>query len=101
MRKQHYRIILIVLTAACGLCAALTAPIALLTAAMAFDSPDSQYQVWAWIVFFVVLSIPLWFIIGTIAGWFLYMHDWLRTSLLAAATPRIASALGWVLIQST
>ena len=44
MSKPYYRIILIVLTVACGVCALVTAPIALLTAAMAFDAPDSDYQ---------------------------------------------------------
>jgi hypothetical protein len=53
MSKPYCRLILIVLTVACGVCALVTAPIALLTAAMAFDAPDSDYQLWAWIVFFV------------------------------------------------
>jgi hypothetical protein len=66
MPKRYYRIILIVLTVACGLSALVTAPIVLLTAAMGFDAPGSEYQVWAWIVFIVVLSIPLWFVIGAI-----------------------------------
>jgi hypothetical protein len=66
MPKRCYRTILIVLTVACGLGALVTAPIVLLTAAMGFDAPGSEYQVWAWIVFIVVLSIPFWFVIGAI-----------------------------------
>jgi hypothetical protein len=42
MSKPYYRVILILLTVACGVCALVTAPIALLTAAMAFDAPDSE-----------------------------------------------------------
>ena len=44
MSKPYCRVILILLTVACGVCAVVTAPIALLTAAMAFDAPDSDYQ---------------------------------------------------------
>ena len=75
------------------------APIALLTAAMAFDAPDSGYQVWAWIVFSVVLSIPLWFVVGAAAGWALYLEGWRRMSLVLAATPLGAAAVGWLLLQ--
>jgi hypothetical protein len=99
MPKHYYRIILIVLTVACGLGALVTAPIALLPAAMGFDAPDSGYQVWAWIVFFVVLSIPLWFVMGAAAGWALYLEGWRRTSLVVAATPLGAAAVGWLLLQ--
>jgi hypothetical protein len=63
MPKQYYRIILILLTVACGVGPVVTAPFALLTAAMAFNAPGS-YRVWVWIVFF--LSIPLWFVIAAI-----------------------------------
>jgi uncharacterized membrane protein SpoIIM required for sporulation len=100
MSKQYYRIILILLTVACALGALVTAPIALLTAGMAFDAPGSEYQTWAWIIFFIVLSIPLWFVIGVIAGWFLFVHDWPRTSLLLTATPLAAVTIGWLLLQS-
>ena len=68
MSKPYYRVILILLTVACGVCALVTAPIALLTATMAFDTPDSYREVWAWVGFFVILSILFWFIIGAIAG---------------------------------
>jgi hypothetical protein len=98
MPKHYYRIILIVLTVACGLGAIIAAPIALLTAAMGF-APDSGYQLWAWIVFFVVLSIPLWFVIGAVAGWLVYVQGWRRTSLVLAATPLGAAAAGWLLLQ--
>src|SRR5437588_4690210 len=99
MPKHYYRIILIVLTVACGLGAIITAPIALLTAAMGFDAPDSGYQLWAWIVFLMVLSIPLWFVVGAAAGWALYLEGWCRTSLVLAATPLGAAAVGWLLLQ--
>ena len=99
MPKHYYRIILIVLTVASGLGAIITAPIALLTAAMAFDAPDSDYQLWAWIVFFVILSIPLWFVIGAAAGWAFYLQDWRRTSLVLASTPLGGAMLGWLLLQ--
>jgi hypothetical protein len=68
----------IVLTVACGVGALVTAPIVLLTAAMAFDAPGSEYQVWAF---------PLWFVIGAIGGWVLYLHGWLRTLSLARRSP--------------
>jgi hypothetical protein len=41
--------------------AVVTTPFAMF-AAMAFDAPDSEHQLGAWVVFFVVLSIPLWFV---------------------------------------
>ena len=99
MSKPYCRVILILLTVACGVCAVVTAPIALLTAAMAFDAPDSDYQLWAWIVFFVILSIPLWFVIGAAAGWAFYLQGWRRTSLVLAATPLGVATLGWLLLQ--
>jgi hypothetical protein len=68
MPKLYYRIILIVLTVACGMGAVVTTPFAMF-AAMAFDAPGSEHQLGAWVVFFVVLSIPLWFVLGAITGW--------------------------------
>jgi hypothetical protein len=50
-------------------------------------------------VFFVVLSIPLWFVLGAITGWFLYSRNWLRASALIAATPIAATTMGWLLLQ--
>jgi hypothetical protein len=98
MPKHYYRIILVVLTIACGMGAVVTVPFAMF-AAMAFDAPGSEHQLGAWVVFFVILSIPLWFVIGAIAGWFLYLRRWLRTSALIAATPIAAATIGWVLLQ--
>jgi hypothetical protein len=66
-------------------------------AAMAFDAPRSEHQLGAWVVFFVVLSIPLWFVLGAITGWFLYLRNWLRASALIAATPIAATTMGWLL----
>jgi hypothetical protein len=40
-----YRIILIVLTAACAVGACVTGPLALMTAVMAFDAPGSEQKV--------------------------------------------------------
>ena len=99
MPKRCYRTILIVLTVACGLGALVTAPIVLLTAAMGFDAPGSEYQVWAWIVFIVVLSIPFWFVIGAIGGWVLHLQGWLRTSLLITGTPLAGATIGWLLLH--
>ena len=98
MPKHYYKIILIVLTVACGVCALVTMPIALLTATWPFDTPESYRDVWSWVGFFVILSIPFWFIIGAISGWALYLHDWPRTSLVLAATPLGAAAIGWLLL---
>jgi hypothetical protein len=56
-------------------------------------------RLWAWIVFFVILSIPLWFVIGAAAGWAFYLQGWRRTSLLLAATPLGGATLGWLLLQ--
>ncbi|MFZ1094811.1 MAG: hypothetical protein WAN75_37295 [Xanthobacteraceae bacterium] len=97
MSKPYYRVILILLTVACGVCALVTAPIALLTATMAFDTPDSYREVWAWVGFFVILSILFWFIIGAIAGWALHLHGWTRTSLVLSATPLLAALISWLL----
>jgi hypothetical protein len=96
MPKQYYRIILILLTVASGVGALITTPSALYLALLGFNAQG--YRAWVWIVFF--LSIPLWFIIGAIAGWVLYLHNWLRTSLLAAATPLVAITVGWLLMSS-
>jgi hypothetical protein len=41
--RAIYRIILIVLTAACAVGACITAPLALMTAVMAFDAPGSEH----------------------------------------------------------
>ena len=98
MSKQHYRTILILLTIACGVGAVVTAIFVMLTAPMAFDAPEGKHQLGAWVVFFIILSLPLWFIVCAGAGWLLYRHDWLRTSLLVAAAPLAAATAGWLLI---
>ena len=98
MPKLYYRIILIALTVACGMGAVVTTPFAMF-AAMAFDAPGSEHQLGAWVMFFVVLSIPLWFVVGAITGWFLYLRKWLRASALIAATPIAATTMGWLLLQ--
>jgi hypothetical protein len=94
MPRRYYRTTLIILTVACGLSALVTAPIVLPTAALRFDGPGSEYQVWAWIVFIVVLSIPLWFVIGAIGGWVLYLHGWLRRLCLLLARRSPVRQLG-------
>jgi hypothetical protein len=98
MPKHYYRIILIVLTIACGMGSLVTMPFAMF-AAMAFDDPGNEHQLGVWVVFFVILSIPLWFVIGAIAGWFLYLRNWLRASALVAATPIAATTIGWLLLR--
>jgi hypothetical protein len=89
-----YRTMLIVLTAACAVCAAVTAPIALMTAVMAFDAPGSEQKLWVWFGSFAVLSIPLWFVIGAALGWVLYRRGWRWGSLGVAAAPLIAAGVG-------
>jgi hypothetical protein len=54
MPKLYYRIILIVLTVACGMGAVVTTPFAMF-AAMAFDAPGSEHQLGAWVVFLSAL----------------------------------------------
>ena len=81
-----YRIILIVLTAACAVGACVTGPLALMIAVMAFDAPGSEQKVWVWVASFAILSIPLWFVV---------LRGWLRGSLVAAAVPLVAVGVGW------
>lgn len=92
---KRYRIILILLTVACGVCALVTMPIA--TAAWPFDGPGREHEVWPWIGFIAIVSIPFWFIIGAAAGWALHLDGWPRASLVAAATPLGAAMIFWVL----
>jgi hypothetical protein len=96
--RAIYRIILIVLTAACAVGACITAPLALMTAVMAFDAPGSEQKVWVWIASFAILSIPLWFVVGAVLGWVLHLRGWLRCSLVAAAVPLVALCVGWALL---
>lgn len=95
---KRYRIILILLTVACGVCALVTMPIALLTAAWPFDGPGREHEVWPWIGFIAIVSIPFWFIIGAAAGWALNLDGWPRASLVVAATPLGAAMIFWVLL---
>ena len=44
MSKPYYRVILILLTVACAVCALVTTPIALLTTTWAFDTPARAAQ---------------------------------------------------------
>src|SRR5438309_103585 len=93
-----YRTILVVLTVACGLCAAVMAPLAVMTAVMAFDAPGSEQKVWIWIASLTILSIPLWFVAGAVLGWVLHLRGWLRSALLVAAAPLIiAASVGGIL----
>jgi uncharacterized membrane protein YozB (DUF420 family) len=64
---------LIVLTAACAVGACISAPLALMTAVMAFDALDRKQKVWVWIASFAILSIPLWFVVGAVLGWVFYI----------------------------
>src|SRR4051794_11406684 len=98
MPKHCYRIILIVLTIACGVCDLVTMPIAVLTATMAFYTPGSDSEIWPWVAFFLLLSIPLWFVIGAIVAWALHLHHWPRMALVVAAMPLGAAAVGWLLL---
>ena len=93
-----YRAIPVVLTVACGLCAAVMAPLAVMTAVMAFDAPGSEQKVWVWVGSLAILSIPLWFVAGAILGWMLHLRGWPRSALLVAASPLIiAVGVGGVL----
>jgi hypothetical protein len=87
-----------VLTAACAVGACVTAPLALMTAVMAFDAPGSEQKVWVWLASSAILSIPLWFVVGAVLGWVLHLRGWLRGSLAAAAVPLVAICVGWVLL---
>jgi hypothetical protein len=92
MSRDYHRNLLIVLTAAGVACAVICAPITTMTAMFAFDAPGSERELQVWVIFFIVLSIPLWFVIGPIAGWFFYSRNQLRASLLAASTPLVIAA---------
>jgi hypothetical protein len=87
------RAILILLTVACALCALVSAPVALMTAVMAFDAPG---RVWA--ASLAMLSIPLWFVAGAVLGWVLHLRGWMLASLALAAAPLIAAVVVWSLL---
>jgi hypothetical protein len=92
------RAILILLTVACALCALVSAPVALMTAVMAFDAPGSERLWWVWAAALAMLSIPLWFVAGAVLGWVLHMRGWMLASLALAAAPLIAAAVVWSLL---
>jgi hypothetical protein len=73
MPKPYYRIILIVLTVACGV-------------STVYVTPRAPRNATDWELL-IIQSMGAWFIISATAGWVLYVNDWLRTSLLVAATP--------------
>jgi hypothetical protein len=96
--QKVYLAILIVLTAACGLCAVVSAPGALMVSVMAFDAPGSEHYVWAWAMSLAILSIPLWFVAAAVLGWILRLRGWQRSSLMVAAVPPVAALVGWALL---
>ena len=61
---------------------------------------ETRIEVWAWIVFIVVLSIPLWFVIGAIGGWVFYLHAGCERPCLITGTPLAGATIGWLLLQS-
>jgi hypothetical protein len=79
--RKHYRIILILLTVLCVIGAVYTIPFVRIAAVVVFLAPGSEHELGAWRTLFTVLSIPLWFAVGAIGGWVLYVQGWLRTSL--------------------
>ena len=96
MTKLHaFRAILIVLSVACAACALVSAPVALMTAVMAFDAPGSERLWWVWAASLAMLSIPLWFVAGAVLGWVLHLRGWMLASLAVAAAPLIVAAALW------
>jgi hypothetical protein len=97
--KLHaFRAILIVLSVACVAGALVSAPVALMTAVMAFDAPGSKRLWWVWAASLAMLSIPLWFVAGAVLGWVLHLRGWMLASLALAAAPLIAAAVVWSLL---
>lgn len=98
MSKLHvYRAILVMVTAANLLCAVVLAPVTLM-AFMMFDNPGNEQRWWVWALviffFFLILSIPLWFVAGAVLGWVLHLRrGWMLGSLLVAAAPLVAFPL--------
>jgi hypothetical protein len=89
------RAILIVLSMACGAGALVSAPVALMTAVMAFDAPGSERLWWVWAASLAILSIPGWFVAGAALGWVLHLRGWILASLAVAAAPLIVAAVLW------
>ena len=92
------RAILIVLSVACAAGALVSAPVALMTAVMAFDAPGSERLWWVWAVSLAMLSIPLWFVAGAVLGWALHLRGWMLTSFALAAAPLVVAAVAWSLL---
>ncbi len=97
-KKYVYRAILVMLTAACALCAIVSAPAVLMASVMAFDAPGSERHLWVWGIFLGGLSIPVWFVAGAVLGWVLHLRGWMLASLAIAAAPLVAAAVGWALL---
>lgn len=96
MIKLHaFRAILIVLSVACAAGALVSAPVALMTAVMAFDAPGSERLWWVWAASLAILSIPGWFVAGAVLGWVLHLRGWMLASLAVAAAPLIVAAALW------
>jgi hypothetical protein len=98
-KRSVTRAILIVLTAACGICVVVSVPLALMAAAMVLDAPDSAQHLWVWGAFLASLSIPLWFIAGAGLGWLLHLRGFMLASLAVAAAPLIAAVIGLALMM--
>ena len=93
-KLKVFRAILAVLTAADLLCAVVLAPVTLMMSPMMFDTPGSEQQWGVWVLFFVWLSIPLWFVAAPVLGWVLHRRrGWMVGSLLVAAAPLAFIAL--------
>jgi len=92
MSRDYHRNLLIVLTAAGAALGLICAPITTMTAMFSFDAPGSEREPFVWMIFFIVLSLPLWFVVGPIAGWFFFWRNQQRASLLAASTPLLIAA---------
>jgi hypothetical protein len=94
--KLHaFRAILIVLSVACAAGALVSAPVALMTAVMAFDAPGSERLWWVWAASLAILSIPGWFVAGAVLGWVLHLRGRMLASLAVAAAPLIVAAVLW------
>jgi hypothetical protein len=93
-KLKVYRAMLVALTAADLLCAVVLAPVTFFTSPMMFDAPGSEQLWWVWVLFFVWLSIPLWFVAAPVLGWVLHRRrGWMVGSLLVAAGPLACIAL--------
>jgi hypothetical protein len=97
-KLQAFRAILIVLSVACAAGSFFSAPVAVMTAVMAFYTPGSERLWWVWAASLAMLSIPLWFVAGAVLGWVLHLRGWMLASLAVTAAPFIAAAVAWWLL---